>query len=252
MRRRGFTLIELLVVVAIIAMLIAILVPSLSRARLKAKVTKAHAELRGIGIALHQYHDDYRDYPLAQSYCAGESQSMDQYFELPAELFSAGFLSGRMDTDDGHTYTRFRDPFDPNGNSYKYMKPGTGWGNNHQMTRYQIWVPENFPDDDGEDVHYPTYKPNPAPNPKPWERYIVDEESPVAYTLWSCGPGGPIDWLAFQESQMAGDAEDERSHLPVPSRNWYPNVGPDGESILCHLVTSKHYRLGPGHRMTSP
>lgn len=51
----GFTLIELLVVVAILALLLAILLPGLARARGVAKRAACGSNLRQIGLAIHAY-----------------------------------------------------------------------------------------------------------------------------------------------------------------------------------------------------
>jgi prepilin-type N-terminal cleavage/methylation domain-containing protein/prepilin-type processing-associated H-X9-DG protein len=68
-RRQGFTLIELLVTVAIIALLIALLLPSLGKAREEAKLVKCAANLKGIGTAFASYAHTNNDLmPQAEVY----------------------------------------------------------------------------------------------------------------------------------------------------------------------------------------
>ena len=157
---RAFTLTELLVVTAILGLLASILLPSLHRGVILARVVRVRGDLKHIGIAIENYaiHHDY--YPPDRLYCI--TAKRDLYHGLPPELWEMRYLGQPME-----------DLFAP-GRTYRYSACGPGYVND-SPTLIRCQAPENFPLPGG-----------------PLKTYCRNHEAPARWIAWSVGPRGPL------------------------------------------------------------
>jgi prepilin-type N-terminal cleavage/methylation domain-containing protein len=111
-RRRGFTLIELLAVIATIAILAALLLPVLSKAKSRAQRTKCFSNLHQLGLAWVAYYDDNNEL-LAGSYPTNaDAWVQGDVSSLPDATNSSMLVAGKL-----YPYTRstavYKCPTDP-------------------------------------------------------------------------------------------------------------------------------------------
>ena len=83
-RTVGFTLIELLVVMAIIGLLVALLVPTVSRATETVRKAMTGRIIKEISVGLENYHADFGEYPPSRPYDAGDPESGAMSSSVPS------------------------------------------------------------------------------------------------------------------------------------------------------------------------
>ena len=206
--KRAFTLIELLVVIAIISLLMAILIPSSSRAREQAKILVVNAELYDIGMALESYFmDNDNKYPPTREDCMlGE-----HYHQLPKELVDQRYLP-----EPPHgtwMATNMEDKFNKE-YTYKYWAVGEVIFDRNKIHSYlkaKLWIPDGFPD-----------------NEKSYgKKYDDPVTSPVTWVLYSQGP-------RFDRVKMG------TLHYPVPKKTWYNPKTRSGVITRMRLKKGQH------------
>jgi len=124
-KQDAFTLIELLVVIAIIALLMGILIPTLSKAREQAKNVVCTAHMKGLGVALRMYVDDYD----GKTHTTPNQGLWDNAWERPAVVKKYG-------PNDGYAYWGISyEPYAKNKKVFRCPStkrnddwPENGWG----------------------------------------------------------------------------------------------------------------------------
>jgi prepilin-type processing-associated H-X9-DG protein/prepilin-type N-terminal cleavage/methylation domain-containing protein len=109
MNRRAFTLVELLVVVAIIALLIGIMLPALSRARDVARATVCLANVRNTGLAIQMYANEHGShYP--PSSCGLHGNPAETWWINALQPYASTRLLYRCPCDKAETFMDWADP----------------------------------------------------------------------------------------------------------------------------------------------
>ncbi|MDA8376563.1 MAG: prepilin-type N-terminal cleavage/methylation domain-containing protein [Planctomycetia bacterium] len=263
---KAFTLVELLVVISIIALLIALLLPALARAKDEANTTVCASNLRGIDQAAMEYSAVYHDQPLPSMTVSTQGGNQDRWLIWPAILMVTGIIPPQSDSGKNGGYnvpsipTIFYDPGDNNGasanaidgiNAYSYyiILPGGKKALVPYVTAYTInggWV-------------NPEYNPN-YPNSEFMtsqgftHRYVTAPMFGPGYKNYLPSPGQPPiasfhspahDVYFFDGTEWANDNNMLNGPVGRHNRTWGSNSQPTMSGYTNLAFLDGHVQLYP-------
>jgi prepilin-type N-terminal cleavage/methylation domain-containing protein len=211
--KRAFSLVELLIVIACIAILMAMLIPTMARARLQAKVVVVNAELSKIAMSLEAYGlDNKGKFPPTRADCNPDTR--EHWWALPQELVTQGYMTGGKAGD--VTYASANDRFNP-GHSYKYVAVGPRFDYFGTPTVQYLRVSARFP----------------AADDEPFVMYGDPETSPIKWMIFSLGP-------EFDEKSLTLEG------FPVARKFWYSPKTAIGLITWLRLKNEQHMGTADG------
>jgi prepilin-type N-terminal cleavage/methylation domain-containing protein len=203
-QRPGFTLIELLVVVAIIALLISILLPSLNEARTQAKIVKSSVNLRSQHQGWATMIEETDNIGPVGVDDGAQAIGPINYLFTPFDvMYDTGYVQNREAS---------RDPLFEESKATEFTQRGETWGPFRHVVEFGV---------------------NENPKPGPYSQYSIqtpetwgfpedrykDATRQVLFTLGTWHFFGNIN-AETQLSQAAG----LRASNPLETPNWMPSV----------------------------
>jgi len=238
----GFTLIELLVVIAIIAVLIALLLPAVQQARESARRSQCKSQLKQMGLAMHNYHDVYRKFPIGTrgrtlSLGTNWRTSILPYIEETAAFNQLNFISGSFTTTSSgvHAFLAtyrvaiYNCPSNPQSRDI-YGNPGTSNSAHSQAIDY-VAVAGAYPDPVGRTADFCSERTNQqsyicnngmfAPNEVFSMRDCTDGSSNTLLLGEQSGSVGGIDYRSGYYTAWSGFTRSERAPLLTSAMDTY-------------------------------